>query len=234
MPRVILPVYHRLDDRRELVEERRLETASHKRLTGSRARQILRRAFPEARLLTGPIRTEEGWKCSRALEPKPNCAFHYTWVEYVVSEDTSSPLEEWTGSVSYVHLPAASPPPRVTWPTPFIAVLVLEQAVAADWQAEISRWLVASGCLFALAWGVECSSWDTSIDMANLETFDFGEVPDESFVMTTWHDDEPLEEALWYAKYNAFHPVAELDHHVLVHVAPAARPAELIENFCRA
>lgn len=43
--------------------------------------------------------------------------------------------------VSYLHLPAASPPPRVTWPTPFIAVLVLEQAVAADWQAEISRWL---------------------------------------------------------------------------------------------
>ena len=54
-----------------------------------------------------------------------------------------------------------------------------------------------------MAWGLECSEWDDSVDWAVLEKFDFGKIPDGHFVMTTWHENETLEEALCFAKFDA-------------------------------
>lgn len=54
-----------------------------------------------------------------------------------------------------------------------------------------------------MAWGVDCWLWDDSIDEENLEQFDYGTIPDEQFVMTTWHSDDTLEEAVRFAKIDA-------------------------------
>ena len=40
--------------------------------------------------------------------------------------------------------------------------------------------------------GHDCSSWDDSVDYANIE-FEPGLTPDK-FVMTTWHDDDTVDE----------------------------------------
>jgi hypothetical protein len=66
---------------------------------------------------------------------------------------------------------------------PFRAVVVVEEPVSAEWRAVASRWLVDADCLYMMAWGHECSLWDDSVDFANLEVFNFGEVPDRNFVM---------------------------------------------------
>jgi len=70
-----------------------------------------------------------------------------------------------------------------------------------------------------VAWGTNCSSWDDSVDMANIEEFGFKEIPQDKFVMTTWHEDQPLSEALWFAKHNAFHPSVALGHTLLLHIS---------------
>jgi hypothetical protein len=66
--------------------------------------------------------------------------------------------------------------------------------VTAEEQQELSRSIVASGCRWALCRGVECSSWDDSIDWAD----DRGGNRSETlpFVMTTWHADEPQQDTL--------------------------------------
>ena len=89
---------------------------------------------------------------------------------------------------------------------PFLAFIFIRDTVTPEWQWAISKWLVAAGCLYMCAWGPDCSSWDDSVDYANLEAFSYGDIPEDRFVMTTWHDEEPLEEALWFAKYTAQHP----------------------------
>jgi hypothetical protein len=52
--------------------------------------------------------------------------------------------------------------------------------------------------------------------------------------MTTWHADELLSEALWFAAHAASHPTVSLDQTVLIHISPTERSAELIDAFERA
>ncbi len=69
-----------------------------------------------------------------------------------------------------------------------------------------------------MAWGEDCASWDDSVDLANLEGFDFGEIPDDEFVMTTWHENEPLRQVFWFAKEVANHPAVKLDNFLILHI----------------
>jgi hypothetical protein len=130
----------------------------------------------------------------------------------------------------YVHLPAGSCPPKIE-NSPNRIVVVIEQDVSSEWQAQISRWIVDSGCLFMMAWGKDCSSWDDSVDHANLEDFNYGEIPDDRFVMTTWHDNEPIEDVFWFCRYTAFHPEVELLSAYIVHISEAAGEQDLLHAY---
>jgi len=136
--------------------------------------------------------------------------------------------------ISYLHLPPEVSPPELSVPRPFRAVLVLEAAAGSVWQAAVSSWLVQAGCLYALSVGPACSSWDDSIDEANLEEFEFGEVPPDRFVMTTWHENESLSEVFWFSKHSAIHPTESLQATLLVHVAAIPREAELLQAYAAA
>lgn len=136
--------------------------------------------------------------------------------------------------VTYVYLQPESDHPVLRIPRPFRAILVLEESVSALWQASVSQWLVESGCLYALAVGVSCSSWDDSIDMANLEKFEYGEISEDQSVMTTWHEDATLSEVFYFAKCNALHLTQSLQSSVIIHIAAAPREAELLAAYAEA
>lgn len=110
---------------------------------------------------------------------------------------------------------------------PFKAVVIAEESVSPAWQAQVSAWLVDTGCLYTMAWGVDCAVWDTSVDLANLEKFDYDEVPNDQFVMTTWHEGKPLSEVFWFAKTAAHHPTVDIHHVLLVHISEEDRQSEL-------
>jgi hypothetical protein len=133
-------------------------------------------------------------------------------------------------NVSYLRLSANQSPPSLV-KTPFKAVVVIEQAVSDAWRAQVSDWLVRSGCLYMVAWGDQCSAWDDSVDVANLSAFDWGDIPDDDFVMTTWHEREALAEAFWFAKNAAFHPTVDLDRTMIVHVTQHDRGTELLNLY---
>lgn len=121
-------------------------------------------------------------------------------------------------TVEYIHLPSGSQPPETTFRQRRV-IVIIEQPVNDDWQNHISDWIVASGCLYMMAWGLECLSWDDSVDHAVLRQFDYREIPDENFVMTTWHDDEPLSEVFVYNQLCAFHPTIDLPCVTILHIS---------------
>ena len=77
------------------------------------------------------------------------------------------------------------------------------------------------------AWGQDCSAWDDSVDHANLERFDYADIPEHARVMTTWHADESLAETFSFAVSCASLPDAELQHTLIVHVSPESSEADL-------
>lgn len=118
--------------------------------------------------------------------------------------------------VQYIRIGANDPLPDLRKLAPYKAIVIIESDKR---QEEISRWLVESGCLYMMAWGPRSTTWDDSVDHANLEQFGFGDIPDDSFVMTTWHDDESLEEVFRFSKTHATHASKELSNTVLLHLA---------------
>lgn len=135
-------------------------------------------------------------------------------------------------TATYLHLPVGQTPPSLEGHPPFKAVLVIEQPADAAWRGLVSEWLVRSGCLYMSVWGDDCETWHDRVDLANLSAFDFGDIPDDAFVLTTWHAHEPLTEALWFAVNCAEHPMVALDQTIIIHISAEARKAELL-NDCR-
>jgi hypothetical protein len=136
-------------------------------------------------------------------------------------------------SVSYVHLLPEAQLGSVVGFGPFRAVLVLEQAVSDDWRNRVSEWLVKSGCLYMMAWGVECSLWDECVDWANQSVVGLDDIPEDRFVMTTWHD-EPLAETFWFAGFSAHHPTVPLEQIVIIDIGPTNRERELLQAYAAA
>lgn len=112
-------------------------------------------------------------------------------------------------------------------PTPRRVIVLIEQEVEPVWQDEVSRWIVEAGCQYMMAWGQECSKWDDSVDWANLEMFDY-DVPDEQFVMTTWHEDEPLHEVFFFARMCACHPTTALPTLTILDIRSESREASIL------
>src|SRR4051812_38093064 len=85
-------------------------------------------------------------------------------------------LQHMIDQVQYLCLAPEAVLPILSQQRPFLALVLVRDEVTADWQWAVSKWLVASNCLNMAAWGVECSSWDDSVDYANLEEFSYGDI----------------------------------------------------------
>lgn len=128
---------------------------------------------------------------------------------------------------NYVRLDPSLSLPSIQSFDPFRAVVIIECDTSAEQQHQISTWLVKSGCRYMMAWGKDCSAWDDAVDLANLERFDFGDIPNDQFVITTWHKDQPIEEVLWFAKNCAFHSTVEIQNTLIIHLSETDQSLKL-------
>ncbi|QNA87908.1 hypothetical protein G4G28_04485 [Massilia sp. Dwa41.01b] len=126
-------------------------------------------------------------------------------------------------------MPETPPPALIDVPTRVI--VIVDAQVTPAWQTLVSQWLVRAGCLYMLAWGTDCSSWDNSVDWANIARFGGKAIPDDGFVVTTWHLDKPLEEVFWYAKNLAVHPAVRLERTILLEISAHSRRDELLQAY---
>lgn len=139
-----------------------------------------------------------------------------------------------TPQLTYLHVRPDEELPPIGGLPPFLAVLVVDEVCEEMWRWDVSRWLAASNCRYVAAWGQYCEDWAESVDDANLEAFDYGEVPEERLIVTSSHEDEELEDAFWYARHRARHPVLQLSSTVIVHIAQHGRKGELERLYLEA
>jgi len=134
----------------------------------------------------------------------------------------------------YLQLaPQADEMPKVPCASPYRAVVLVREGVSNEWRNRVSDWLVKSGCLYMLAWGVDCSIWDDAVDWANMHEFDFESTPLERFVMTTWHEHETIDEFFAFAKNWASHPTVAVDANVILDISSEDREAETLAAWAR-
>ncbi len=94
--------------------------------------------------------------------------------------------------IGYLQLQPGSNPPEITELRPFRCVVVVEEETTDKWRWLVSIWLVESGCLWMMAWGEKCGLWEDDVDYANLEQFNYGDIPKADQVMTSWHATDPV------------------------------------------
>jgi len=133
--------------------------------------------------------------------------------------------------LTYLQLPPGSEPPALDHLAPFLAIVLSEEESPELWQADIARWLVASGCRYVLAWGKDCAAWQEMVDDAALEAFDYEDIPEEDRVMTTRHEDEEREEVFWFAKHRAAHPSHSFKATVILDISAAGRKDEIEAEY---
>jgi hypothetical protein len=93
MPHVTIRIYERDGSAAQtepiLLETRVISTASAKKLTGQRASQLLLRECPEFKgaVSVMVLKTDRGWKATRAMRPTKGCSYHYIWQEAIISDE---------------------------------------------------------------------------------------------------------------------------------------------------
>jgi len=117
---------------------------------------------------------------------------------------------------------------------PSRVVLISESVTSQTFKDSIAKELAHGNCLYFMAWGTECEAWHDAVDMANIEQFNFQEIPAERFIMTTWHDNEPLAEVFWFCKNNASHSSVDVRRTVLLHVSPKSREQPFLAQYAGA
>lgn len=86
---------------------------------------------------------------------------------------------------------------------PFVTIVVAcDPRITPGEQVGISMQLVANDCRYVLAWGINSSTWDDSVDMAFIGSDPEFNPPVERLVMTTWHDDETIDDVVSFALLN--------------------------------
>jgi hypothetical protein len=81
--------------------------------------------------------------------------------------------------------------------SPFILFVAAD--ASADDEVEIRRFAaeaVEAGCAYVCTWGDRCKFVHDVFDLASIDA--------DRLVMSTWHSDESLAEALYFALYNAW------------------------------
>jgi hypothetical protein len=82
----------------------------------------------------------------------------------------------------------------------FIACLAMDGTAATDEEIKtIALDLIQAGCVYICCWGEDCERVHNLIDQEDLILH-----PDRPWNMTTWHNDVPLHEALWFSINSAW------------------------------
>jgi hypothetical protein len=134
--------------------------------------------------------------------------------------------------MKYLQIQPESILPDIYVLNPYRAVVVIEALVSKEWQWEVSDWLVKSGCLYMLAWGIDCSSWDDSVDESSvMEYIELEKIPDAKLIMTTWHENESLKDVFEFSKNWATHPTVEISNTIIIHISENDKSHELLKEY---
>lgn len=132
-----------------------------------------------------------------------------------------------------VHLMPGDAVPSFALGEDFKCVIWTSCAMENAWRNQVSEALVANRLRYMLAGGLDGTIWDDAVDWAYIVTDPDFDPPDDRFVMTEWHDDEPLENVLWCAFKTATFDELWFDQLLVLWVGPLEAGWDQIEAHSR-
>ena len=133
--------------------------------------------------------------------------------------------------MEYIRLDEHGELPEITGLAPFKAVLAVEEIASRERQRQISRWLIAMGCVYVMICGSDKENWQDSIREANLEQISLDDMRPQQFVMITTHPHERLRSVFRHARKFARHTHVDAENLVTVHIANRNREVEYHNLF---
>ena len=109
----------------------------------------------------------------------------------------------------------------------------------AEWASEarcdLARALIRSNCRYVVCAGAECEVWHDTVDEVFVsEYLDQPEiVQDERHVMTTWHEDEPVDDVAFFFVLNTNFDDHEFADYLVLHIGGEPKAWHLVEDAIR-
>jgi len=115
--------------------------------------------------------------------------------------------EYWT---DHLHTPADFRGPFGG--APYVCLVWATRPATLDERAALARALVTSNCGYAVCAGMESEAWHDMVDETREEA--------DRFLMTTWHDNEPLEDVVNFFVWNTDYEENVFTRFLIVVVGP--------------
>lgn len=77
-----------------------------------------------------------------------------------------------------------------------LLLCALDESVSNQERMKLAGQIVAAKCRYAVCWGHKCSEWDDAIDYAHIQSDENFDPPEETLVMTTWHENQPIKDTV--------------------------------------
>lgn len=97
-------------------------------------------------------------------------------------------------------------------------LLANDPSITPEEQAALSTDLVNTDCRYAVCAGHDCASWDISVDLAYLEKHNYSS--GENFVMTSWHEDEPIDDVIFFSLTCTNFDEHDFHHYLILTITP--------------
>ncbi len=82
---------------------------------------------------------------------------------------------------------------------PYVCILFANDgSITSEEQVALSEQIVCTGCRYAVCAGHGCSRWDDSIDLASVVIEEQSSPPDDTLVMTSWHEGDSVHEIVHF------------------------------------
>ncbi|MFO0937639.1 MAG: hypothetical protein U0798_14125 [Gemmataceae bacterium] len=111
-----------------------------------------------------------------------------------------------------------------------LLLIVATPNITNDERAAVSQEIVRQGCHYAVCTGDQCSLWDDSIDFAFLATDKDFSPRTERFIMTTWHDEEPLDEVVHSFRWNTIFDNFVPQHYLVLILGNETKTVKMVRT----
>jgi hypothetical protein len=138
-----------------------------------------------------------------------------------------------SGLLSYIHFDGTEPVGISTTAASKV-ILLADKSVPDEWMHELCAKIADTACYYFMSWGTNCEEWHDFVDEAHLAFHNYGDIPDEKHMMTTWHDNEPMRDIFWFCKTCAHHLVHELPSTLIIHITDTAKEEEIKRAYISA
>lgn len=94
--------------------------------------------------------------------------------------------------------------------------------------SELIEEILKKGCRYFVAGGIDCEKWHDYTDEIHFNFYPDFQIPDSEHVMTTWHDNETLEEVIRFALNLTYFDDYQFDKFLFILIDSKLSEAEVV------